>query len=465
MGKKPASVGIVLAAYNSAEFLERAVHSVQAQTCKDWQLVIVDDASTDDTYAIACRLAADDARIVALTYEENRGREYARQHGLEHLDTQWVTYLDHDDAFDPRWCRTMLKTARRHPGYVMYGCNWEFYRYRPNAGQTGEFEPTGRTMFHETELVEVDFLTHIRGWAQGWRIWMNGTIIDRAWFMGIGGYSFYGENIGDDILPALSILHRGTGLRIPQVLYHHTRGVEGQGSSLSLDRLWEKNITYYTLFLEKEQLNADEKEAMQAEIRKMQRFIESRRGEVYNPLDERAKIAPAVFTDEAIGKNSLAGCTVCLVHPFGTGAYDMRVHKTAYALYRLGATVTLIADAATEGTCHDAAWTPFDYPLHIQQLKTPLLRRHRPYRNVTGWLVREAREAKRFDVIGFFGPDAQKEAELLHEQYGMRTAHDAYLETDISFEVLPEVGDYDGSSYCEAHQAAALYATYGVASA
>ena len=58
-----AGVSIVMPAYNAAAFIERSVASVRAQTFRDWQLLIVDDCSTDDTWQLIERYAADDARI------------------------------------------------------------------------------------------------------------------------------------------------------------------------------------------------------------------------------------------------------------------------------------------------------------------------------------------------------------------------------------------------------------------
>ena len=61
-------VSIVMPAYNAAEFLEETVRSIQAQTFTDWELVIVDDNSTDATASIAKALSAADSRIRTLIY-------------------------------------------------------------------------------------------------------------------------------------------------------------------------------------------------------------------------------------------------------------------------------------------------------------------------------------------------------------------------------------------------------------
>lgn len=58
-------VSVIMPAYNAALFIEEAIASVRAQTVKEWELFVIDDCSTDDTYKIACEIAMLDARITA----------------------------------------------------------------------------------------------------------------------------------------------------------------------------------------------------------------------------------------------------------------------------------------------------------------------------------------------------------------------------------------------------------------
>jgi glycosyltransferase involved in cell wall biosynthesis len=97
---KPGLVSVVVAAFNAAEFLPLAVESVRAQTYSRWELVVVDDGSTDDTCGIAARLAGRDRRI-RVVHQPNLGPAAARNRGLLECDGELVQYLDADDELCP----------------------------------------------------------------------------------------------------------------------------------------------------------------------------------------------------------------------------------------------------------------------------------------------------------------------------------------------------------------------------
>lgn len=93
------SVGIPV--YNGAAFLETAVRSVRSQTCADWELVIIDDASRDGTAGLAQCLAAEDPRIRVLVNEVNLGQAGNLNRCLAVATGRWVGFLPADDAYRP----------------------------------------------------------------------------------------------------------------------------------------------------------------------------------------------------------------------------------------------------------------------------------------------------------------------------------------------------------------------------
>ncbi|MFL6139007.1 MAG: CDP-glycerol glycerophosphotransferase family protein [Frankiaceae bacterium] len=106
-------VSVVVIVYNDARNLPRAVGSVLAQTLRNLEIVIVDDASTDDTPAVAQRLAAERPeriRIVRLP-ENSGGCSRPRNVGIESARGRYVMFLDSDDELDRHACKTMLVTA------------------------------------------------------------------------------------------------------------------------------------------------------------------------------------------------------------------------------------------------------------------------------------------------------------------------------------------------------------------
>lgn len=99
MGEK--KVSIVMPAYCCAEPLRQSVASVCAQTWQDWELLIVDDCSPDDTFAAAEALAARDDRIRVFRTPCNSGPAAARNLALENAGGRYIAFLDSDDLWLP----------------------------------------------------------------------------------------------------------------------------------------------------------------------------------------------------------------------------------------------------------------------------------------------------------------------------------------------------------------------------
>ena len=87
---------IIVPTYNSARFLKSCIDSVKAQRFSDWELVIVNDGSTDESDAILGRCAAEDGRIHIIS-QDNRGQSFARQRGIEAAVGEYLVFLDSDD--------------------------------------------------------------------------------------------------------------------------------------------------------------------------------------------------------------------------------------------------------------------------------------------------------------------------------------------------------------------------------
>ena len=94
-------VSIITPACNSGKYLEATIRSVQSQTWENWEMLIVDDASTDDTAAIALAFSAQDPRIRVIRLAENGGAAAARNRALEACSGRFVAYLDADDLWKP----------------------------------------------------------------------------------------------------------------------------------------------------------------------------------------------------------------------------------------------------------------------------------------------------------------------------------------------------------------------------
>ena len=99
-----------MSAYNASATINKAIDSVCSQSLTDWQLIIVDHASTDDTCNII--LAYDDNRIKLIKHTENFGAGLARRSGIEHIKGEWMTFLDSDDYISEEYLETLLFTTK-----------------------------------------------------------------------------------------------------------------------------------------------------------------------------------------------------------------------------------------------------------------------------------------------------------------------------------------------------------------
>ena len=110
---KESAVTIVMPAYRAERYIGEAVASVLAQTCPDWELLVVVDASPDESAAAAEKAAAGDPRVRILRLPANVGVAEARMAGVREAKTAWVAFLDSDDAWTPEKLERQLAFAEK----------------------------------------------------------------------------------------------------------------------------------------------------------------------------------------------------------------------------------------------------------------------------------------------------------------------------------------------------------------
>lgn len=99
---------IITPCYNVERYLKECVSSVQRQTFKNWEMILVDDGSTDSTLSLCMELASKDERIIVF-HQNNAGVSAARNKGLELSKGQWIIFIDSDDWFSDNAFDTFLK--------------------------------------------------------------------------------------------------------------------------------------------------------------------------------------------------------------------------------------------------------------------------------------------------------------------------------------------------------------------
>lgn len=93
-------IAIIVPVYNAVEYLRECLDSILAQTYKDWTCILVNDGSTDNSQEIIDEYCTKDIRFTCLIKENERSASKTRRYGLLHTDTEWIMYVDADDAID-----------------------------------------------------------------------------------------------------------------------------------------------------------------------------------------------------------------------------------------------------------------------------------------------------------------------------------------------------------------------------
>lgn len=94
-------VSIITPAFNSGKFIKDTILSVQQQTCADWEMIIVDDCSSDNTIQVISEIAAADPRIKYFSLKQNSGTGIARNRALQQCSGKYIAFLDSDDLWKP----------------------------------------------------------------------------------------------------------------------------------------------------------------------------------------------------------------------------------------------------------------------------------------------------------------------------------------------------------------------------
>jgi teichuronic acid biosynthesis glycosyltransferase TuaG len=117
-------VSIITPTYNSAKYIVETIQSVQKQSYKHWEMIIVDDCSQDKTVEIIQNFMDDDHRIHLILLNKNSGAAKARNAGIEKISGKYITFLDADDIWFPDFIENSIKTIKTT------GINFVFSSYK-----------------------------------------------------------------------------------------------------------------------------------------------------------------------------------------------------------------------------------------------------------------------------------------------------------------------------------------------
>lgn len=259
---------VVVPAYNATGTLCETLDGILAQTFDDWECIIVDDGSTDDTPLLAASYASADTRFRVLT-QENRGTGGAYNAGVAIAQGQWITICSSDDVLLPRLLETMCDAMAIHPDVSILSCNGYYWT-----------DDGSRTLVYSGGAS-----TQERSWSLGDVLQRSffsvGACYRRELFSELGGYSeaAFGEDY-DFWLRALA--HGAKHCYVPVPLALHR--VSATQKSANLRRAYESDIAAISGLMESGQLDRHQMAAAESAIRRRRRLIR----EVEHPHDLRS---------------------------------------------------------------------------------------------------------------------------------------------------------------------------------
>ena len=111
-------VSIIMPSYNTEQYIAETIQSVINQTYQNWELIIVDDCSTDNTDTVVGKIK--DSRIRYLKNEKNSGAAVSRNKALREANGRWVAFLDSDDLWKPEKLEKQISFMMKKKCYFSY---------------------------------------------------------------------------------------------------------------------------------------------------------------------------------------------------------------------------------------------------------------------------------------------------------------------------------------------------------
>lgn len=137
-------ISVIVPAYNIAQFLDRCLRSVLAQTHRNLEVIVVDDGSTDGTGALADHYAKADSRVRVI-HKENGGVTSARLRGVAEATGDWIGFVDGDDWIEPEMYEHLLGNALAHSAQISH-CGYQMVF---SDGHVDFYYNTGRTVLQQ----------------------------------------------------------------------------------------------------------------------------------------------------------------------------------------------------------------------------------------------------------------------------------------------------------------------------
>ncbi|MBQ4145804.1 MAG: glycosyltransferase, partial [Clostridia bacterium] len=166
-------ISIIMGIYNCADTLDEAIESILNQTYTGWKMIMCDDASTDNTYAVAEKYVKDyPDKFILIKNEKNMGLNYTLNHCLKYADTEFVARMDGDDISHPERFEKEINFLKANPQYAIVSTQMEYFDEYGTFGKSsrsGEAKaekiPKGTPFCHAPCMVRKEAFDKVGGYS------------------------------------------------------------------------------------------------------------------------------------------------------------------------------------------------------------------------------------------------------------------------------------------------------------
>lgn len=207
-------ISVIIPAYNAAQYIEETLQSILNQTFQQFEIIIVDDGSTDDTLKILEKYSQNDSRI-RVVQQQNGGSSKARNTGISLAKYDWIAPVDSDDILMPDRFEKQLAAAAQYPQVI----GWGTYAVRITAeGKAYSAQETGPRTLEEFEQMR---------YQQGEMIVMpaSSVLLRKDILQKVGGYK---SATLEDLILLDEMADHGPLLVIPENLIHYRMHVSSK---------------------------------------------------------------------------------------------------------------------------------------------------------------------------------------------------------------------------------------------
>ena len=159
-------VSIILPVYNNEKSIGDTIESVISQKYQNWELIIIDDASTDNSSEVINKFAGEDKRISVLQNEVNKGPAIARNRGLDKAKGEYIGFIDADDIYEPVFLEKMLSTAKNYKAEIVW-CQYRIRASKDEVGMEIKNDVRKNKIFENKDIIS-SFVSNVPGIGSIW---------------------------------------------------------------------------------------------------------------------------------------------------------------------------------------------------------------------------------------------------------------------------------------------------------